>query len=86
MTWKTISVNNAELVDVRDNPTVSAVGYNDDIIKSQISIQPLGGNISYQQKRWEIDDTPIPKKKHKDVKHLKSLTLTLKNRKTPYGL
>ena len=46
----------------RDNPTVFAVSYNDNIIKSQFSIQPLSGNISHQRKRWEIDDTPVPKK------------------------
>ena len=31
----------------RDNPTVRDVGYNDNTIKSQISIAPLGGNITY---------------------------------------
>ena len=46
----------------RDNPTVFAVGYNANIIKSQFSIQPSSGNICHQRKRWEIDDTPIPKK------------------------
>ena len=46
----------------RDNPTVFAVGYNDNVIKSQFSIQPLGGNVSCKRKKWEIDDTPLPKK------------------------
>ena len=51
----------------RDNPTVRDVGYNDNTIKSQISIAPLGGNITHGASKWNnIDETPLPKRK-KDI-------------------
>ena len=51
----------------RDNPTVRDVGYNDNSIKSQISIAPLGGNITHGASKWNnIDETPLPKRK-KDI-------------------
>ena len=36
----------------RDNPTVRDVGYNDNTIKSQISIAPLGGKITHGALKW----------------------------------
>ena len=48
----------------RDNPTVRDVGYNDNTIKSQFSIKPLGGNVYNHGDKWNvIDNTPLPKRK-----------------------
>ena len=48
----------------RDNPTVRDVGYNNNTIKSQFSIAPLGGNVRNAGGKWNIiDETPVPKRK-----------------------
>ena len=48
----------------RDNPTVRDVGYNENTIKSQFSILPLGGNVRNRKDKWvNIDATPLPKRK-----------------------
>ena len=47
----------------KDNPNVRDTGYNDNIIKSQFSVRPLGGNVRCHQSNWDIDDTLVPKRK-----------------------
>lgn len=47
----------------RDNPTVRDVGYNDNTIKAQFSVAPLGGNVHRKLDKWNvIDESPLPKK------------------------
>ena len=49
----------------KDNPNLRDTGHNDNIIKSQFTIRPLGGNVRQHQNKWEIDETPVPKKPRK---------------------
>ena len=50
----------------KDNPNVKDAGYNDNMIKSQFSVQPVGINVHPGESKWNvIDDTPSPKKKRK---------------------
>ena len=46
----------------KDNPNLRNTGYNDNIINSQFIIWPLAGNVRKHQNKWEIDETPVPKK------------------------
>eukprot|EP00795_Rhopilema_esculentum_P012648 gene12648-3355_t len=46
----------------RDNPSVRDVGYNDNVIKSQFSVAPLG-NVKAVNKWNNIEETPLPKRK-----------------------
>ena len=49
----------------RDNETVRDVCYNDNTIKSQFSINQLGGNVYNHGDKWNvIDNTPLPKRIH----------------------
>ena len=48
----------------KDSPNVRAAGYNENMIKPQFSVQPVGSNVHPgESKRNVIDDTPLPKKK-----------------------
>ena len=48
----------------KDSPNVRAAGYNENMIKLQFSVQPVGSNVHPgESKRSVIDDTPLPKKK-----------------------
>ena len=50
----------------KDNPNVRDAGYNDNMIKSQFSVQPVGNNVRPRESKWNvIDDTTLPKKKRK---------------------
>ena len=46
----------------RDNPNLWAVGYNDNIIKSQFTISPIGGNVQSEYNASKIDTTPVPRR------------------------
>ena len=50
----------------KDNPNLWAVGYNDNIIKSQFTISPIGGNVESENNASKIDTTPIPKRKRRN--------------------
>ena len=49
----------------RDNPSVRDVGYNDNTIKSQFTVQSIVGNVRAQQHNLNnnISDAPLPKRK-----------------------
>ena len=47
----------------KDNPNLRDFGYNDNIIKSQFTIRPLGGNVRSQHTEQKIDNTPLPKRR-----------------------
>ena len=50
----------------KNNPNVRDAGCNDNMIKSQFSVQPVGSNVRPGESKWNvIDDTPLPKKKRK---------------------
>ena len=48
----------------KDNPNVQAFLYQDNLIKSTISVAPIGGNVCHGPKKWNnISDAPLPKKR-----------------------
>ena len=48
----------------KDNPNVKDTGYAGNTIKSQFSVQPVGGNVLTSTSKWNsIDDAPLPKRK-----------------------
>ena len=48
----------------KDNPNVKDTGYAGNTIKSQFSVQPVGGNVLTSTSKWtSIDDAPLPKRK-----------------------
>ena len=50
----------------RDNPTVYATGYNENIIKSQFSVAPIGSNVLLEaESEWRVSDEPVPKRNRK---------------------
>ena len=56
MIWKIILENN--------DPNVRDFGYNNNTIRSQFSINPIGSNVHIpkQKQKWNvIDDTCLPK-------------------------
>ena len=51
------------IVHRKDNPNVQSFLQNEKIIKSAISIDPLGGNVIREPKKWNSTTEPLPKKK-----------------------
>jgi hypothetical protein len=49
----------------QDNPRIIDVGYNDNTIKTQFSVRPIGGNVrGTSDSKWnEISSEPLPKRK-----------------------
>ena len=48
----------------KNNPNVKDTGYADNTIKSQISVQPVGGNVLPGASKWNsMDDAALPKRK-----------------------
>ena len=47
----------------KDNPSVKDVGYNDNIIKTQFSVQAIAGNVRADPLNQDIDTTQLPKRK-----------------------
>ena len=48
----------------RDNPSVRDVGYNDNTVTSQYSVQSIVGNVQCQRHNFNvISDSPMPKRK-----------------------
>ena len=47
----------------RDNPSLKDVGYNDNTIKSQFSVQHIAGNVTAGSKFNINDDQPLLKRK-----------------------
>ena len=48
----------------KDNPNVKDTGYAGNTIKSQFSVQPVGGYVLKSTSKWNsIDDAPLPKGK-----------------------
>ena len=52
----------------KDNPNVRDTGYNDNMIKSQFSVEPVGSSVRPGESKWNvIDDAPLPKKKENSL-------------------
>ena len=48
----------------KDNPNVQSFLYNDNVMKSTVTVAPLGSNVSRGPSKWNnICDTPLPKRK-----------------------
>lgn len=49
-----------------DNPNLRQTGYNDNVIKSQMVVRPIAGNVRSKAENWNvIDDEPLPKRHKK---------------------
>ena len=46
----------------KDNLNVKDTGYTDNTIKSQFSVQPVGGNVLLGASKWNSIDAPLPKR------------------------
>lgn len=47
----------------QNNPTVYATGYNENIIKSQLSVTPIGSNVLLKaESEWRVSDEAVPKR------------------------
>ena len=58
-----------------DNPSLKDVGYNDNTIKSQFSVQPIAGNVTAGSKFNINDDQALLREKKEQMKNI----LILKN-------
>ena len=47
-----------------DNPTVHGLRYNDNTVKNQFSIRPIGGNVHKKEKFDEICNEPLLKQRN----------------------
>ena len=48
----------------KNNPNVKDTGYANNTIKSQFSVQPVGGNVPSGASKWNsMDDAALPKRK-----------------------
>ena len=47
-----------------DNPTVHGLRYNDNTVKNQFSIRPIGGNVYKKEKFDEICNEPLLKQRN----------------------
>jgi len=53
-----------EIGQRKDNHRVVHVGYNDNTIKCQYTVQPISGKVRLSESKWsQISDTPLKKRK-----------------------